>query len=320
MEELREKYLRFKEWQHQPYKVAPLSKEPCDCSTCGTHFEGNYCPRCGQPAHTARYSFKKALLLFLDVWGLGNRGMFRTLRDLMLRPGYMIHDYLIGMRMAYFPPFKMFFLLITLSLLVDSGMNIQGVNRIKQGQEMFEKGVDDAKHESKQETAQESETEKAPDKTLTAEELERQKKAEELGKRISDGSSDITKKAFEWVYQHLTLVMLAGLLLLSWPLYLMFRHCPNIPDMHYSEFFVAMVYTTNMITIYSIISSLLCLDLMVEFFIYPLAIIPIKQMSGYSYWSTFWRILVAVISFSIIAIVLFFGIGIISSIVYINLT
>ena len=41
----------------------------------------------------------------------------------------MIRDYLRGMQMAYFPPFKMFFLLLALSLLVNSGMNIQGINR-----------------------------------------------------------------------------------------------------------------------------------------------------------------------------------------------
>ncbi len=47
-------------------------------------------PPCGQSARIGRYSFRKAALLFLDVWGLGNRGLFRTLRDLLLRPGYMI--------------------------------------------------------------------------------------------------------------------------------------------------------------------------------------------------------------------------------------
>ena len=59
------------------------------CSTCSTEYVGNYCPRCGQSSKIGRYSFKRAFLLFLDVWGLGNRGMFRTLRDLLLRPGYI---------------------------------------------------------------------------------------------------------------------------------------------------------------------------------------------------------------------------------------
>ena len=129
MKNLHNKYKRFREWEQQPHQVAPLSEDHHECATCGTHYEGNYCPRCGQSARIGRYSFKNAILLYLDVWGLGNRGMFRSIRDLILRPGYMIRDYLRGMQMAYFPPFKMFFLLLALSLLVDSGMNIQGINR-----------------------------------------------------------------------------------------------------------------------------------------------------------------------------------------------
>ena len=42
----------------------------------------------------------------------------------------MIRDYLRGMQMDYFPPFKMFFLLLALSLLVNSGMNIQGIKGV----------------------------------------------------------------------------------------------------------------------------------------------------------------------------------------------
>ncbi len=132
--EVKDKYRQFSEWKLQPHQVAPLSEEEHECATCGTRFEGNYCPRCGQSARIGRYSFMKALLLFLDVWGVGNRGMFRSIRDLLLRPGYMIRDYLRGMQMAYFPPFKMFFLLVTLSLVVDSGLNIQGINRSKQNE------------------------------------------------------------------------------------------------------------------------------------------------------------------------------------------
>jgi hypothetical protein len=114
MNNLQDRYKRYKEWKLQPHQVAPLSEEQHECATCGTHYEGNYCPRCGQSAKIGRYSFKNAFLLFLDVWGLGNRGMFRSIRDLILRPGYMIRDYLRGMQMAYFPPFKMFFLLLAI--------------------------------------------------------------------------------------------------------------------------------------------------------------------------------------------------------------
>ena len=124
-----DRYRRFCEWAKQPYRVAPNSTQRHVCSTCATCFEGNYCPRCGQSARIGRYSFRNAFLLFLDVWGLGNRGMFRSVRDLMLRPGYMIRDYLSGMQMAYYPPFKMLFLIGALSLLVETGLNVEGVNR-----------------------------------------------------------------------------------------------------------------------------------------------------------------------------------------------
>ena len=273
MEELREKYRRFREWQQQPYQVAPMSQEEHVCPTCSTHFEGNYCPRCGQSARIGRYSFKKAFLLFLDVWGLGNRGMFRTIRDLILRPGYMIRDYLQGMQMAYFPPFKLFFLLIALSLLVESGLNIRGVNRFEESLEMFDKIELDNQERGK---------------TQQVGEIEKQASADFLQK---------TREATVWVNNHMTIVLLVILLLFSGPLYLFFRHCPNIPDMRFSEFFVAMIYFTNMWNIYSIVGAFFCMSIYYESFVPIVAIIPLKQLSGYSYWRTIWKTILAVIIF-----------------------
>lgn len=55
---------------------------------------------------------------FLDIWGLGNRPMFRTMGQLFLRPGYMIRDYLSGHHLRYFPPFKMLAILTILLAVV----------------------------------------------------------------------------------------------------------------------------------------------------------------------------------------------------------
>lgn len=274
---LHHKYKRFKEWEKQPHQVAPLSDEHHECATCGTHFEGNYCPRCGQSARIGRYSFKKAFLLFLDVWGIGNRGMFRSLRDLILRPGYMIRDYLRGMQMAYFPPFKLFFLLIALWLLVDTGMNIQGINRDKQNKQ---------------------ETEEILSKVVT------DKIPQEEDEKDREFDAKVSGKIDTFFDTHSSAVILASLLLFSLPLYLLFRHSPAIPDLRFSECFVAMVYITDMIIIYNIIPSLLCFSVKAEI-VYDLlaillVIIPIKQLSGYNYWSTFWRLLAALIPFVIV--------------------
>ena len=77
------------------------------CKHCGTEFTGAYCPKCSMPARWHRFNWKLLLLNFMDIWGLGNRPMFRTIRDLFWRPGYMIRDYLRGHQLSYFPPFKM---------------------------------------------------------------------------------------------------------------------------------------------------------------------------------------------------------------------
>ena len=304
----KEKYRQFKKWQHQPHEVAPLAEEMHECTTCGTHFEGNYCPRCGQSAQIGRYSFKKAFLLFLDVWGVGNRGMFRSIRDLLLRPGYMIRDYIRGMQMAYFPPFKMLFLLCTLSILVNSGMNIQGVNRFKELEEEFSITVEVDNSEEK------------TDKKLTKSEIEKQRKKKEILDKWDSGETFL--EGYKWVNKNIAIVYLGCLLLFSVPLYLMFRHSPSIPDLRFSECFVAMIYITNMLLIYSIIFSLLwpndTADSIFALLILPLVIIPIKQFSGYSYWSTIWRIIVAFIPFAIILLLLIIAIVFTYGFIYIN--
>ena len=299
MKNLHNRYKRYREWKLEPHQVAPLSEEQHECATCGTHYEGNYCPRCGQSARIGRYSFKKAILLFLDVWGLGNRGMFRSIRDLILRPGYMIRDYLRGMQMAYFPPFKMFFLLLALWLVVDSGLNIQFVNREKQNEQETEQIFSRFKPKVSQNATDDKADEKKNGILFTKEEKE---------KMFNQEYKQKEGKVGDWIEQHSSLLVLAGLLLFSLPLYLLFRRSPAIPDLRLSECFVAMVYITDMILIYGIIPSLLCFSVKAEIYYdllsLLLAIIPIKQLSGYSYFSTIWRLLAAFIPFAIMCMIL----------------
>lgn len=263
------------------------------CPTCDQQYVGNYCPRCGQSSKIGRYSFKNAFLLFIDVWGLGNRGMFRTIRDIFLRPGYMIRDYLRGMQMAYFPPFKMLFLICALGILIDTGLNVKGINRF----ELY--------MEQEKEYTRKMQAEANADKTLT------------LERRDAKIAANKTLYAIEnKVGENNQLAALLSLLIFSGPFYLLFRHCPAIPDLRFSECFVAMVYIANMILVLTIIPSLLCFDFKTEahfdLVAALLAVIPIRQLTGYSYWNTVWRLLVALIPFSIILMVLYAVISIFS--------
>ncbi|UKK53797.1 DUF3667 domain-containing protein [Prevotella sp. E2-28] len=291
---LKEKYREFKEWQLRPYQVAPLSQEKHTCATCGTSYQGNYCPRCGQSSRIGRYSLKTAFLLFLDVWGLGNRGMFRSIRDLLLRPGYMIRDYLGGMQMAYFPPFKMFFLLATLSILVNSGLNIRGENQLEQAVQTYERSFD-------------MNIQIIPAEENAAVESGEGKADVELQDRIN-GSA---RAFFRFLIDHQTIIELVWLLVLSLPLYVLFRKCPAIPDLFYTEFFVAMVYITNLMNIVSTIFSFFCVDLVIIGLLPPLlSIIALKQLSGYSYLRTIFGLVAsfAIISIVVMIIMVLFGV------------
>ena len=321
---LREKYIRFREWQIKPHEVAPLNADKHECATCNTEFQGNFCPRCGQKATVGRYSFKQAFLLFLDVWGLGNRGMFRTIRDLLLRPGYMIRDYLNGMQMAYFPPFKMFFLVVALSVFVDSGFNIKGQNTIKVGKETVAnvtKGLDNdmqgkeiaASMKDSIDAKADSLAEIIDSIAEAKDSLSRRDTIIVNGKKIPTKEAigtiknigHIAEKVSNWILDNETIFQFLWLIVLSLPMYWLFRHNPRIPDIRYSEFFVAMVYITNMITIISILGAFFMPgNAKIEFMAYALSIVPLKQLTGYSYKRTLLKVIGAMTLLLIIATIL----------------
>ncbi len=253
----------FHLWQRRPHEVAPLSESPHECAACGTEYQGNFCPRCGQSASIGRFSFKKAALLFLDVWGMGNRSMFRSLRDLVLRPGYMIRDYLCGMQSAYFPPFKMFFILLTFIFIIDQGINLNfeetTTQPIGDQTEIVEQEEQAVKEDLSQTTDKQTEQQKSP--------LYR------IGLRFGRIMIALWEK-------NPAIFVLLTLLLFLWPLYFFLRHSPNIPDLRFSEFVVAMVYTSNSFTIIVMLGMLLgssILKVIAVFMIF----VTLSQFSGY---------------------------------------
>ena len=285
-ERLSEKWRTFRQWQQKPYEVAPLSEVHHKCATCGTEYQGNYCPRCGQSSKIGRYSFKNAFLLFLDVWGLGNRGMFRTLRDLILRPGYMIRDYLSGMQMAYFPPFKLFFLLTALSLVIEGGINLKGKNYFEEARVMMNNYLEETKTEA-----------------VTAEEKEADKTVREYSNKfltLQQRFPNISTLAF--------LVIMSGFL------YIFFRRSPAIPGLRYSEFLVSQVYITDMFSIYNIVLEFLCFNINLNYITFLLPLIPLKQMSGFPWW----KVIVFTLLAGMMLFIPFFIIGIISMFVIVH--
>ena len=253
-----------------------------------------------------RFSLRKTILLFLDEWGLGNRNLlFRCLRDLMLRPGYMIRDYLSGMQSAYFSPFKLFFLLTAFSLIVEQGLKLD---------------IDAPKNQP-----EETNTEMAE----MPEEVEGIEKAEVLEKDEDEGASQLTVngkdvfkdapsvlRATEKFVRLLKALMdknpalfaLLVLVLFSSPMFLFFRSSPNIPNLRFSEFILALVYTADVFSIYSLIGDLLNLDFF-NIIALLMIFVALKQLFGFKKRRLLWyMILTSVISSALLILLIAAGV------------
>src|SRR5690606_38187423 len=82
---------------------------------------GNFCGNCGQSAHIHRLSIKHFLLhdLVHSFWHV-DRGIFLTLKEVLVRPGYAALEYIHGKRAGRFPILTLLILLVGASLWLAS--------------------------------------------------------------------------------------------------------------------------------------------------------------------------------------------------------
>ncbi len=75
------------------------------CKNCNQPVQNKYCSHCGQKTSTARISF--AHLFHELIHGIFHidHGFLFTARELLIRPGIMVKNYLAGHRVRYFNPF-----------------------------------------------------------------------------------------------------------------------------------------------------------------------------------------------------------------------
>lgn len=104
---MRRYYLRI-----QRGKAIPLNTTATTvCKCCGEIYQGNFCPRCGQPCTTSRYHMSNALKNIAGGFFNIDSGFGRTLIDLFYRPGHLIREFVTGRRAFYFRPFQMLFIM-----------------------------------------------------------------------------------------------------------------------------------------------------------------------------------------------------------------
>ncbi len=88
------------------------------CLNCGTTLGGQYCRKCGQRAHSRLISIWELIRdAFGDLFELDSR-LWQTLLPLVIRPGQLTHDYLLGRRARFMPPFRTYLVLSVVFFLI----------------------------------------------------------------------------------------------------------------------------------------------------------------------------------------------------------
>lgn len=90
------------------------------CPNCLVQLEGAYCHNCGQSTRsTDRFFLTLINEAFEDILTLNSR-VWKTLGNLLFKPGYLSKEYFAGRRVRYIPPIRLYFTLSILFFVVMS--------------------------------------------------------------------------------------------------------------------------------------------------------------------------------------------------------
>ena len=96
------------------------------CLNCGNRFKGNFCPHCGQSAKTRRLKLREMMTNAVAPFMGGDSRFVRSCRDLLVRPGIIARNYLIGRRMRYYHPLQMYVYLLTAYAVFSYVLGVSG--------------------------------------------------------------------------------------------------------------------------------------------------------------------------------------------------
>ncbi len=89
-----------------------------NCKNCSQLVDGDYCKHCGQSTSVSRINFSSFLDDLSDSVFQINRGFFYSLKELFIRPGHSIREYLDGKRKQHFKPIGYVLILSTVYFFV----------------------------------------------------------------------------------------------------------------------------------------------------------------------------------------------------------
>ncbi len=91
------------------------------CLNCGHIALKKHCPQCGQKTSTHRFSLASIFdYAVINAYFSLNAGLIFTIKELFLRPGHAVREYLQGKRAKYLNAFSLFLVMLAFSLLISS--------------------------------------------------------------------------------------------------------------------------------------------------------------------------------------------------------
>jgi hypothetical protein len=87
------------------------------CKNCSNTFEGKFCPECGQK-ETHRLTVPHLGHEIFHAVTHTDKGIFFLIREMFLRPGITVREYVDGKRKRYFNPFTFLLLMMALQVFV----------------------------------------------------------------------------------------------------------------------------------------------------------------------------------------------------------
>jgi Protein of unknown function (DUF3667) len=85
------------------------------CKNCNYPTDNKFCPQCGQKTSTSKFTMGVLLHDFIHGFYHVDHGLLFTAKELLLRPGTMLKNYMQGQRVKYYNPFTYILLLGGLS-------------------------------------------------------------------------------------------------------------------------------------------------------------------------------------------------------------
>ncbi|MFZ1323142.1 MAG: DUF3667 domain-containing protein [Ignavibacteria bacterium] len=99
-----------------------------ECKNCGNEFEGKFCNQCGQKIVKGRFTIKDIIENFMHSFTHLDSGILLLMKELFVKPGFVIKEYLNGKQKKYFNPFQFLILAIALATFLAIKFTLFGPN------------------------------------------------------------------------------------------------------------------------------------------------------------------------------------------------